>query len=142
MLCTGKAQFVARKLLRTLRIRAGPTRPDGPVCPPTRAWGQFVPQSNSEPLSIAFRYKSVELFLGRYIFCISLYCAFVRLLCFFDPRRNAARPRPDARYPRSRWLRMKDVAAASELLKPFDARLMRCFAVSNRINHVANDDEE
>jgi|ERR1017187_9346883 putative SOS response-associated peptidase YedK len=37
---------------------------------------------------------------------------------------------------------MKDVSAASELLKPFDARLMRCFPVSNRVNHVANDDEE
>jgi putative SOS response-associated peptidase YedK len=28
------------------------------------------------------------------------------------------------------------------MLKPFDARLMRCFPVSNRVNHVANDDEE
>ena len=37
---------------------------------------------------------------------------------------------------------MQDVAAASELLKPFDARFMRCYAVSSRINHVANDDEE
>jgi putative SOS response-associated peptidase YedK len=37
---------------------------------------------------------------------------------------------------------MKDVAAASELLKPFDAQLMRCYPVSNRINHVANDDEQ
>jgi putative SOS response-associated peptidase YedK len=37
---------------------------------------------------------------------------------------------------------MKDVAAASELLTPFDARLMRCYPVSTRINHVANDDEE
>ena len=35
-----------------------------------------------------------------------------------------------------------NVAAASELLKPFDARLMRYFPVSNRINHAANDDEE
>jgi hypothetical protein len=39
-------------------------------------------------------------------------------------------------------LGMKDVSAASELLKPFDARLMRCYPVSTRINHVANDDEE
>ena len=30
----------------------------------------------------------------------------------------------------------------SELLKPYDARLMRCFPVNPRINHVANDDEE
>jgi hypothetical protein len=29
----------------------------------------------------------------------------------------------------------------SELLKPFDALLMRCYPVSTRINHVANDDE-
>ena len=37
---------------------------------------------------------------------------------------------------------MTDVAAASELLKPFDARLMRCYPVSSRINSVANDDVE
>jgi putative SOS response-associated peptidase YedK len=37
---------------------------------------------------------------------------------------------------------MTNVAAASELLKPFDARLMRCYPVSTRINHVVNDDEE
>jgi len=37
---------------------------------------------------------------------------------------------------------MKDAIAASELLKPYDARLMRCYPVSNRINHVANDDEQ
>jgi putative SOS response-associated peptidase YedK len=37
---------------------------------------------------------------------------------------------------------MRDVTVASELLKPFDARLMRCFPVSTRINHVANDDED
>ena len=42
------------------------------------------------------------------------------------------------------WLNpgMTNVAAASELLKPFDARLMRCYPVNTRINHVANDDEE
>jgi len=34
------------------------------------------------------------------------------------------------------------VSAASELLKPYDARLMRCYPVSTRINRVANDDEE
>jgi putative SOS response-associated peptidase YedK len=33
---------------------------------------------------------------------------------------------------------MTNVAAASELLKPFDARLMRCFPVSTRINHARN----
>jgi putative SOS response-associated peptidase YedK len=37
---------------------------------------------------------------------------------------------------------MTNVATASELLKPFDARTMRCYTVSTRINHVANDDEE
>jgi putative SOS response-associated peptidase YedK len=37
---------------------------------------------------------------------------------------------------------MRDAAAASELLKPCDARLMRCYPVSTRINHVANDDED
>jgi putative SOS response-associated peptidase YedK len=37
---------------------------------------------------------------------------------------------------------MKDASAASDLLKPYDARLMRCYPVSTRINHVANDDEE
>ena len=37
---------------------------------------------------------------------------------------------------------MQNVAAASELLKPCDARLMRCYSVSTRINNVSNDDEE
>jgi putative SOS response-associated peptidase YedK len=37
---------------------------------------------------------------------------------------------------------MRDVAAASELLKPYDARVMRCYPISKRINHAANDDEE
>jgi len=37
---------------------------------------------------------------------------------------------------------MTNVAAASDLLKPYDARLMRCYPVSTRINRVANDDEE
>jgi len=37
---------------------------------------------------------------------------------------------------------MTDVQVVSELLKPYDARLMRCYPVSTRINHVANDDEE
>jgi putative SOS response-associated peptidase YedK len=33
------------------------------------------------------------------------------------------------------------VSVASDLLKPYDAGLMRCYPVSTRINHVANDDE-
>jgi len=37
---------------------------------------------------------------------------------------------------------MQNVGAASELLKSFDARLMRCYPISSRINSVANDDEE
>jgi len=37
---------------------------------------------------------------------------------------------------------MKDAAAASELLKPYDARLMRCYPVSTRINSVVHDDPE
>jgi hypothetical protein len=36
---------------------------------------------------------------------------------------------------------MTNVAVASELLKPMDARLMRCYPASSRINSVANDDE-
>jgi putative SOS response-associated peptidase YedK len=31
--------------------------------------------------------------------------------------------------------------AASELLKPFDARLMRRYPVSSRVNSAVNDDE-
>jgi putative SOS response-associated peptidase YedK len=37
---------------------------------------------------------------------------------------------------------MQNAAAVSELLKPLDPRTMRCYPVSTRINHVANDDEE
>jgi putative SOS response-associated peptidase YedK len=37
---------------------------------------------------------------------------------------------------------MQDVAAISELLKPYDARVMRCYPVSTRLNHVENDDED
>jgi hypothetical protein len=37
---------------------------------------------------------------------------------------------------------MRDVSVASELLKPYDARLVRCYAISTRIDHVANDNEE
>jgi hypothetical protein len=39
-------------------------------------------------------------------------------------------------------LGMQNVAAISELLKLFDARLMRCYPVSSGVNHVANDDAE
>jgi putative SOS response-associated peptidase YedK len=37
---------------------------------------------------------------------------------------------------------MTNAEAVSEMLRPLDARLMRCYPVSARINHVANDDEE
>jgi putative SOS response-associated peptidase YedK len=37
---------------------------------------------------------------------------------------------------------MNDVDTVAELLKPYDARMVRCYPVSTRINHVANDDEE
>ena len=37
---------------------------------------------------------------------------------------------------------MTKVEAVRELLKPCDAERMRCYPVSTRINHVANDDEE
>jgi putative SOS response-associated peptidase YedK len=37
---------------------------------------------------------------------------------------------------------MQKVDAASEMLKPYDARLMRSYPVGTRVNHVANDDEE
>jgi putative SOS response-associated peptidase YedK len=42
------------------------------------------------------------------------------------------------------WLdsTIQNVAVVTALLKPYDPRLMRCFPVSTRINHVANDDEE
>jgi putative SOS response-associated peptidase YedK len=37
---------------------------------------------------------------------------------------------------------MHDSRVVSEMLKPYDARLMRCYPVSARVNHVANDDAE
>jgi putative SOS response-associated peptidase YedK len=37
---------------------------------------------------------------------------------------------------------MTNVEAISDLLKPFDAQLMRMFPVSSRINHVQNDDAD
>ena len=37
---------------------------------------------------------------------------------------------------------MQNVVEVSELLKPYDARIMRCYPVRTRINHVANDDAE
>lgn len=36
---------------------------------------------------------------------------------------------------------MRDVGAASDLLMPFGAQLMRCYPIGTRINCVANDDE-
>ena len=37
---------------------------------------------------------------------------------------------------------MTNVEAVSEMLKPYDPRVMRCYPVSTRVNHVANDDAE
>jgi len=37
---------------------------------------------------------------------------------------------------------MTDVQVVSEFLKPYDSRSMRCYPVSSRVNHVANDDVE
>ena len=42
---------------------------------------------------------------------------------------------------RGEWIREGHLGAAIAV-KPYDARLMRCYPVSTRINHVANDDEE
>jgi len=35
---------------------------------------------------------------------------------------------------------MRDTGAATDRLKPYDARLMRCYPVSSRVNSVVNDD--
>jgi len=42
------------------------------------------------------------------------------------------------------WLdpAMANVEVVTELLKPYDSQKMRRFAVSTRVNHVVNDDEE
>ena len=42
------------------------------------------------------------------------------------------------------WLdpSITDVQVVSELLKPFDPSLMRCYPVSSRVNRVENDDDE
>jgi putative SOS response-associated peptidase YedK len=37
---------------------------------------------------------------------------------------------------------MTNVEAVSEMLKPYDARAMRCYPGSTRVNHVAHDDAE
>ena len=37
---------------------------------------------------------------------------------------------------------MTDVEAITDLLKPYDARMMRCYPISARINQVQNDDED
>lgn len=37
---------------------------------------------------------------------------------------------------------MTDAQVVAELLKPYDARLMRCYPISSRVNHVGNDDAE
>jgi putative SOS response-associated peptidase YedK len=37
---------------------------------------------------------------------------------------------------------MKDTRLVSDMLRPYEARQMRCYPVSTRLNHAANDDEE
>jgi putative SOS response-associated peptidase YedK len=37
---------------------------------------------------------------------------------------------------------IKNVDALSEMLRPYDARMMRCYPVSTRLNQVQNDDAE
>src|SRR5947209_4043845 len=37
---------------------------------------------------------------------------------------------------------MSAVSAPSDLLKPYDARLMRCYPISTLSNHLGNDHEE
>jgi putative SOS response-associated peptidase YedK len=37
---------------------------------------------------------------------------------------------------------MHDMRAVSDMLKPCDARMMRCHPVSSRVNSVASDDAE
>jgi putative SOS response-associated peptidase YedK len=37
---------------------------------------------------------------------------------------------------------INDVHVVSEMLKPYDAKSMRCYPVSSRVNHVDNDDED
>jgi putative SOS response-associated peptidase YedK len=37
---------------------------------------------------------------------------------------------------------MTKVEGVTDLLRPYDAQRMRCYAVGTRVNHVANDDEE
>ena|ERR1039458_2762331 len=64
-----------------------------------------------------------------------------------DPERDdLASPRPVILDPDSYdlWLDpgMTDAQVVSDLLKPYDARLMRCYPVSTRINQVANEDED
>ena len=62
--------------------------------------------------------------------------------------RDIRRPRPNAGHPHpdnyDLWLDpgVTDVNEVSEMLKPYDARLMRCFPVSASINQLQNDDAE
>jgi hypothetical protein len=47
-------------------------------------------------------------------------------------------------FGRNLWLdpAFRDTISVSEMLKPFDARLMSRYPVSNRVNHVLNDDAD
>jgi len=37
---------------------------------------------------------------------------------------------------------MQNMRVVTDMLKPYDARMMRSYPVSSRVNHVANDDAE
>jgi len=104
--------------------------------------------SQIQNLVDCIRYKSVELFLADTLFASR--CIALSYDCFASSTRavtSAVHDRmPVILDPGSYYLwldpGMQNVAAISELLKPYDARMMRCFPVSIRVNHVANDDEE
>jgi hypothetical protein len=99
-------------------------------------------------LSIAFRYKSVDLFLADTLFasrCIALsydcFASSTRAVTSAVHDRMPVILRPDTY---DLWLDpgMTSVQVVSELLKPCDARQMRCYPVRTRVNNVATDDEE
>jgi hypothetical protein len=62
------------------------------------------------------------------------------------PGHRLAKSNQDSPYELARdlWLDpgMTNVEVVSDLLKPFDVRVMRMFLVSSRVNHVANDDKQ
>jgi hypothetical protein len=95
------------------------------------------------PLQIRRTFSLAEtLFASR---CISLsYDCFASSTCAVTSPVHDRMPvilDPDSY---DQWLDpgMRDVAGASDLLKPYEASRMRSYPVSTRVNHVANDDAE